>query len=267
MGNTTEETLLSVAAALEGGSEHPLARAVLEHAQGRGITPAAVKDFTAVTGKGVQAMLDGTPALLGSPRFIAAEGITLHDAAIARLQDEGKTVVAVAHDGRALGLIAITDPLRPTSAEAIAALQALGIEVIMLTGDNRRTAEHIAREAGIKRFEAELLPRDKARIINTLQQQGRRVGMIGDGVNDAPALAAAQVSFAIGTGSDVALHAADVTLMRSDLLSAVAKYDDGQHQYLTNQATPSHQMSQDMRSPEPPPLPISKATEVAELYQ
>jgi Cu+-exporting ATPase len=126
-----------------------------------------------------------------------------------------------AQDGHALGLIAITDPLRPTSAEAVAALQALGIEVIMLTGDNRRTAEHIANEAGIKRFEAELLPRDKARIINTLQQQGRRVGMIGDGVNDAPALAAAQVSFAVGAGSDVALHAADVTLMRSDLLSAV----------------------------------------------
>ena len=221
LGDTTESALLGVAAALEASSEHPLARAVLEHAQSRGITPAAVKDFTAVTGKGVQALIDGTPALLGSPRFATEEGIPLHDAAVARLQDEGKTVIAVAHDGRALGLIAITDPLRPTSAEAVAALQKLGIEVIMLTGDNRRTAEHIAQEAGIKRFEAELLPRDKARIINTLQQQGRRVGMIGDGVNDAPALAAAQVSFAIGAGSDVALHTADVTLMRSDLLSAV----------------------------------------------
>ncbi len=221
LGDTSENALLAVAAALEAGSEHPLARAVLEHAQSRDIAPAAVKDFTAVTGKGVQAMLDGTPALLGSPRFIAEEGIALHDAAIARLQDEGKTVIAVAHDGRAMGLIAITDPLRPTSAKAVAALQSLGIEVIMLTGDNLRTAEHIAREAGIKRFEAEMLPRDKARVIHTLQQQGRRVGMIGDGVNDAPALAAAQVSFAIGAGSDVALHAADVTLMRSDLLSAV----------------------------------------------
>jgi len=221
LGGATENTLLGVAAALEAGSEHPLARAVLEYAQSRGIASAAVKDFTAITGKGVQAMLDGTPALLGSPRFIAEEGIALHDAAIARLQDEGKTVIAVAQNGGALGLIAITDPLRPTSAEAVAALQALGIEVIMLTGDNARTAEHIAREAGIKRFEAELLPRDKARIINILQHQGRRVGMIGDGVNDAPALAAAQVSFAIGAGSDVALHAADVTLMRSDLLSAV----------------------------------------------
>jgi Cu+-exporting ATPase len=221
LGETSESTLLGVAAALEAGSEHPLARAVLEHAQSRGITPSAVRDFTAVTGKGVQALLEGTPALLGSPRFVIEEGIPLHDASVARLQDQGKTVIAVAQDGHALGLIAITDPLRPTSAEAVAALQALGIEVIMLTGDNRRTAEHIANEAGIKRFEAELLPRDKARIINTLQQQGRRVGMIGDGVNDAPALAAAQVSFAVGAGSDVALHAADVTLMRSDLLSAV----------------------------------------------
>ena len=221
LGNASENELLRVAAALEAGSEHPLARAVLEYAKTRGIAAAAVRDFSAVTGKGVQALLDGSPALLGSPRFIAEEGITLHDAAIAQLQDQGKTVIAVAHDGRALGLIAVTDPLRPTSAEAVSALQTLGIEVIMLTGDNRRTAEHIAQEAGIKRFEAEMLPRDKARIINTLQQQGRRVGMIGDGVNDAPALAAAQVSFAIGAGSDVALHAADVTLMRSDLLSAV----------------------------------------------
>ena len=220
-GSSTENVLLGVAAALEAGSEHPLARAVLEHAQSRGISPVPVSDFTAVPGKGVQGLLEGKVALLGSPQFIAAEGVTLRDSTVARLQDQGKTVIAVAHDGIALGLIAITDPLRPTSAEAVAALQALGIEIIMLTGDNRRTAEHIAKQAGIHRFEADLLPRDKARIVNSLQQQGRRVGMIGDGINDAPALAAAQVSFAIGAGSDIALHAADVTLMRSDLLSAV----------------------------------------------
>ena len=221
IGDTSETTLLQVAFALEAGSEHPLARAVIDHAQNRGITPAPVKDFTAVTGRGVQALLDGTIALLGSPRFVAEEGIPLHETAVARLQNEGKTVIAVAHNGQALGLIAITDPLRPTSAAAVAALQALGIEVIMLTGDNRRTAEHIAREAGITRFEAEMLPQDKARQVKALQQQGRHVGMIGDGVNDAPALAAAQVSFAIGAGSDVAIHAADVTLMRSNLMSAV----------------------------------------------
>ena len=220
-GNCTEDALLRVAAALEAGSEHPLARAVLEHVKNYGIASAPVQDFTALAGRGVQALLDGAPALLGSPRFIAEEGILIDADAVARLQDEGKTVIAVAHQGQTLGLIAIADPLRPTSPEAVAALQALGIEVIMLTGDNRRTAARIAREAGITRFEAELLPHDKARLVNTLQQQGRRVGMIGDGVNDAPALAAAQVSFAIGAGSDVAIHAADVTLMRSDLLSAV----------------------------------------------
>lgn len=219
--SVSENTLLTVAAALEAGSGHPLARAVLECAKERGIAPVAVSEFNAVTGKGVRALLEGAPALLGSPRYLADEGVAVDGEAVTRLQDQGKTVIAVAHGGRALGLIAITDPLRPTSAQAIAALQDMDIEVIMLTGDNRRTAEHIAGQAGIKRFEAELLPRDKAQVINELQQQGRRVGMIGDGVNDAPALAAAQVSFAIGAGSDVALHAADVTLMRSDLLSAV----------------------------------------------
>jgi len=221
IGSHSESTLLGVAAALEAGSEHPLARAVLNHARSLKITPATVQDFASAPGRGVQALLDGAPALLGSPRFMAEEGIVVDAAAVARLQDEGKTVIAVAHKNQALGLIAIADPLRPTSVEAVAALQSLGIEVIMLTGDNRRTAAHIAREAGITRFEAELLPHDKARVVNSLQQQGRHVGMIGDGVNDAPALAAAQVSFAIGTGSDVAIHAADVTLMRSDLLSAV----------------------------------------------
>lgn len=218
---TSEEALLRVAAALESGSEHPLARAVLACARDRGVTPAAVRDFAAVAGQGVRAVLENKPALLGSPRFLAEAGIAIDTQTVARLQDQGKTVIGVALDQRALGLIAIADPLRPTSKAAVAALQALGIEVIMLTGDNRRTAEHIAREAGITHFEAELLPQDKAQRVNALQQQGRRTGMIGDGVNDAPALAAAQVSFAIGAGSDVAIHAADVTLMRSDLLSAV----------------------------------------------
>ncbi len=216
-----EHELLRVAASLEAGSEHPLARAILEHARSRGIEAMAAAGFTAVAGHGVQADIDGETARLGSPRYIADAGHLLKDAAVWRLQDEGKTVVGVTRGSRLLGLIAIADPLRPTSREAVATLQSLGIEVIMLTGDNRRTAARIAREAGLARFEAELLPQDKARLINTLQQQGRRVGMIGDGVNDAPALAAAQVSFAIGAGSDVAIHAADVTLMRSDLLSAV----------------------------------------------
>ena len=220
-GAADEDSLLRIAAALENGSEHPLARAVLEHAHGRHIAIAPVQDFEAVAGKGVRAAVDGKPALLGSPKFLAGNGLALDEPAVVRLQDQGKTVIGVAHDGRLLGLIAIADPLRPTSPAAVAALQALGIEVIMLTGDNARTARHIAREAGVTHYEAELLPQDKAQRVNALAQQGRRVGMIGDGVNDAPALAAAQVSFAIGAGSDVAIHAADVTLMRNDLLSAV----------------------------------------------
>ncbi len=216
-----ENVLLRVAAALEAGSEHPLARAILGHARDRGIIAPAVQDFSAVTGKGVRALLDGTAALLGSPRLLADAGLAFDVQTVTRLQDQGKTVIGVAHDNRVLGLIAIADPLRPTSVTAVAALQALGITVIMLTGDNRRTAERIAREAGVSSFEAELLPQDKAQRIAALKAEGRVVGMIGDGVNDAPALAAAQVSFAIGAGSDVAIHAADVTLMRSDLLSAV----------------------------------------------
>ncbi|MBX3651396.1 MAG: cadmium-translocating P-type ATPase [Burkholderiales bacterium] len=216
-----EGSLLRIAAALETGSEHPLARAVLEHARSRQTAAASVLDFESIAGKGVRARIDGEPALLGSPKFLAANDLVFDSDAVAALQDQGKTVIGVANGGRLLGLIAIADPLRPTSGAAVAALQALGIEVIMLTGDNPRTAAHIAREAGITHFEAELLPQDKAQRVNALAQQGRRVGMIGDGVNDAPALAAAQVSFAIGAGSDVAIHAADVTLMRSDLLSAV----------------------------------------------
>lgn len=216
-----EDELMRVAAALEAGSEHPLAQAILEYARNRGITPAPVGNFAAVTGHGVRGTVDGETALLGSPRFIAESGFNFKEAAVAQLQDAGKTVVGVTRGSRLLGLIAIADPLRPSSPAAIAALQALGIEVIMLTGDNRRTAARIARETGITRFEAELLPQDKARIISGLQKEGRHTGMTGDGVNDAPALAAAGVSFAIGAGSDVAIHAADVTLMRSDLMSVV----------------------------------------------
>ena len=217
----TEDDVLRIAAALETGSEHPLARAVLDCARQRNVKSAHMQDFVAVSGMGVRASIDGAPALLGSPRLLEDSGFTADAAALTRLQDQGKTVIGVARDGRVAGLIAIADPLRPTSAAAVAALQTLGIEVIMLTGDNRRTAERIAREAGVIRYEAEMLPQHKAQYINTLQQEGRIVGMIGDGVNDAPALAGAQVSFAIGAGSDVAIHAADVTLMRSDLLSAV----------------------------------------------
>ncbi len=213
------DQVLAVAATLEHGSEHPLAKAVLDYATRDGVQPGPLKNFAAVTGKGVRAQIDGRPAALGSPQFMHELGIALDGGQADALQTQGKTVVAVALGGRALGLIAIADKLRETSRTAIERFKALGIEVTMLTGDNRVTAEAIAREAGIPHFEAGVLPQHKAERVAEFRQRGRFVGMVGDGINDAPALAAADVSFAIGAGSDVAIHAADVTLMRNDLTS------------------------------------------------
>lgn len=220
-GNASEQELLRVAAGLESGSEHPLARAILERALAMNIAPAQVDAFSAVPGKGVQARIDGAPAALGSPRFIAGLNIDFDAQRVSTLQGQGKTVIIVALRDAAIGCIAIADPLRPTSREAMTRLRALGIDVIMLTGDNRLTAQSIAGQAGIAKFEAEVLPQDKSAHVNALKKAGRKVGMVGDGVNDAPALAAADVSFAIGAGSDVAIHAADITLMRSDPVSVV----------------------------------------------
>jgi len=221
LGAATQDFMLQIAAILESGSEHPLAKAILARAAAMNIVPGRMAAFSAVPGKGVQAQIDGRPAALGSPRFIADLGIPVDAEKTAALQEQGKTVIAVAHDGKAIGLIAIADPLRPTSRAAMERLARLGIDVIMLTGDNRVTAQSIAAQAGIAHFEAEVLPQHKSERVNQLKQQGRVVGMVGDGVNDAPALAAADVSFAIGAGSDVAIHAADITLMRNDLMSVV----------------------------------------------
>jgi Cu+-exporting ATPase len=220
-GDASEQELMRVAAGLESGSEHPLARAVLERASAMKTAPAAVSAFNAVPGKGVQAQIDGATAALGSPHFIAGLGIAFDAERVSALQSQGKTVVLVSRDETALGCIAIADPLRPSSRDAMDRLRTMGIEVIMLTGDNHLTAQSIATQTGIARFEAEVLPQDKSAHVNALKQAGRNVGMVGDGVNDAPALAAADVSFAIGAGSDVAIHAADITLMRNDLISVV----------------------------------------------
>ena len=216
-----QRELLRIAAAIESGSEHPLARAVVTRGRAEQLTPPAVTQFEAVTGKGVRAMVEGELALLGSPDFLIDNGFTIDTAVSGALEAQGKTVIALAHQGRLLGLIAIADPLRPTSAAAVAALKKQGIRVIMLTGDNELAAAYIARAAGIDHFESRLLPEHKAQFIDRLHKEGHRVGMIGDGVNDAPALASADVSLAIGAGSDVAVHAADITLMRSDLIGAV----------------------------------------------
>jgi P-type Cu+ transporter len=216
-----ERELLRIAATLEQSSEHPLARAIVEKAAGLGIHADTMTAFTAVPGRGVQGTIDGSTAILGAPAFASARGIAFEAARLAALQREGKTVVVVAHGDSTLGFIAIADRVRPTSRAAAKALRDLGIDLIVLTGDNHETAAAIAAEVGIAQFEAEVLPQDKSQRVASLKRDGRTVGMVGDGVNDAPALAAADVSFAIGAGADVAIKAADVTLMRDDLMSVV----------------------------------------------
>jgi Cu+-exporting ATPase len=219
------DALLRHAASLEQGASHPLAEAIVARAREQGIALAQPAGLRAVPGKGLTASLDGEGYVLGSPAFLAERGVAVPEALLAPLANSGKSVVAVSRGLTFLGLIGVADRLRPTSREAVARLKAQGVEVVMLTGDNAATAAAIAREAGIDRYEAEVLPQDKAAAVAKLKSGGKRVGMVGDGINDAPALAAADVSFAIGGGSDVALEAADVTLMRSDLLSVADAID------------------------------------------
>lgn len=207
------EQVLLCAAALEQGSEHPLARAVLQKASALPLSK--VTYFRAVPGKGVEGTVDGRSLRLGMPDWFA--DLALPTEQITALQAAGKTVVVLAENGVALGLLAIADPLRESSRAAMARLKAMGIRVVMLTGDNAATAKAIAAEAGIDDFRAGILPGDKAAEVTALKAGGQIVAMVGDGINDAPALAAADISFAIGTGSDAAIEAADMTLVRSDL--------------------------------------------------
>jgi Cu+-exporting ATPase len=209
------DELLRLAASLEQGSTHPLAAAIVGHAKAAGLVLAVPQGVTAVAGKGLAGEVDGRPILAGSSAWLAEQGIAVPGADT--LQQAGRSVVAVAVDGRALGLLGVADPLRPSSLAAVARLRRLGVEVVMLTGDNAATAAAIANAVGIARFEAGVLPADKAAVVERLKGQGKRVAMAGDGINDAPALAAADVSFAMGAGADVAMAAADVTLIGSDL--------------------------------------------------
>jgi len=215
-----ERTVLELAASLEQGSEHPLARAVREKAQAAGVSSSPVTGFLAEPGKGVRGEIAGRIYRLGAPEWIAQSGHTMDSSVVGRLRTAGRSVAALADPRGVVGYIALADRLRPTSHAAIAQLQAQGIEVLMLTGDNAATAAQIAGEAGIGAYRAGVLPQDKAAEIARLRTRGS-VGMAGDGVNDAPALAAADVSFAIGAGSDIAIEAADVTLMRNDLTGVV----------------------------------------------
>ena len=218
------DAILSMAAAAERDSEHPLASAIVEGAAGRGLTPIKPTSFMAVPGRGIRAHLGERRVLVGKQAFLAAEGVKAEELELdaARLADEGKTPVFVAVDDRVADVIAIADPVKPDSRTAIAALRTLGLQVVMITGDNRRTADAIGRAVGIDRVLAEVLPQDKAHEVHKLQLEGRNVAMVGDGINDAPALAQADVGFAIGTGTDVAIEASDVTLISGSLRGVVS---------------------------------------------
>ncbi|HXA14182.1 MAG TPA: copper-translocating P-type ATPase [Opitutaceae bacterium] len=215
-----EPTLLQLAASLERSSEHPLAAAILRGAEERNIALREVTDFRSVTAGGVAGTVDGRTVLVGKEKFLEAGGVAI-DAALqqraAALQTEGKTVLFAAVNGRAAGLLAVADPIKESTVEAIAMLHKLGVKLVMATGDNRRTAEAVARKLGLDQFEAEVEPAGKIAMVNALRQKGQVVAMAGDGVNDAPALAAADVGIAMGTGTDVAMESAGITLVKGDL--------------------------------------------------
>jgi Cu+-exporting ATPase len=220
---TDAQTLLRLTASLEKVSEHPLASAIVEGARHRNVPLADVRQFESVTGKGVVGIVDGRSVAIGSVRLFEALGVDpgiLRDRAEA-LRAEGQTVMFVAVDGKPAGLVGVADPIKTTTAEAIQTLHHEGVKVVMLTGDNRTTAEAVARAVGIDQVEADVLPDQKAAVVQRLQQRSERVAMAGDGINDAPALAAADVGIAMGTGTDVAMESAGVTLVKGDLRGIV----------------------------------------------
>jgi len=221
---STEDEILALAAAAEQGSEHPLGEAIVSRAKDCGLALPSVSEFTTVPGQGIDAMAPDGRVLLGNRTLMDMRGIEVGalTGRAAALAAEGKTAMYLAFAGRLLGVVAAADVLKPEARSAIAALRRLGLGVVMLTGDSRVTAEAIARQAGVEQVLAEVLPEDKTREIQRLQAEGRRVAMVGDGINDAPALAQADVGIAMGSGTDVAIEAADVTLMRGDLRAAVA---------------------------------------------
>ena len=223
----TEEELLCVAASAEKPSEHPLAHAIVEESQARHIPLCPVSGFRSVPGGGIQATLSGEAVLAGNAGYLAQNGVSLAamEADAHRLAEDGKTPLFFAESGRLLGCVAVADVVKPDSAKAIAALRRMGRRVVLLTGDNQRTANAIARQIGVDQVIAQVLPQNKAKCVAQLQQQGQRVAMVGDGVNDAPALAQADVGLAIGAGTDIAIESADVVLMKSSLLDIPAAMD------------------------------------------
>ena len=216
-----EGELLRIAASLEQNSEHPLARAIVDQAKEADIDLAPVTDFESTTGGGVTGKLDGETVRVGKRKFLEESGVGIPedlDREAQHLQQKAQTVVWVAVDKNAAGILAIADPIKETTPKAIAALHDLGLKVIMCTGDNRKTAEAVARELGIDDFTAEVMPQEKIDIIKKLKSQGAIVAMAGDGINDAPALAESHVGIAMGTGTDVAIESAGITLVKGDLM-------------------------------------------------
>ena len=220
---TSENELLQMAASAERGSEHPLGEAIVAEAQVRNLDLEHLDHFLAIPGQGIEARVNGYTVRLGNQTLMQAGGVDLNGLADTALDlaNQGKTPMFVATNGTALGLIAVADTLKPTSREGVAGLQRLGLEVVMLTGDNPQTAQAIAGQLGVDRVEAEVLPQDKAEVVRRLQAEGKVVAMVGDGINDAPALAQADVGMAMGTGTDVAMESADITLMRGDVKDVV----------------------------------------------
>ena len=218
--SVTKDQLLQIAASLEKLSEHPLARAIVAEAEKRNTQFLPVEQFEQIPGQGIKGSIQGLACLAGNQKLLNAEGI--HDEALEQLQDQmadqGKTPLFFAAAGKLIGMVAVADVVKPTSKQAIADLQTMGIEVVMLTGDHKKTAEAIRRQVGVDRVVVEVLPQDKEQEVRNLQESGKKVAMVGDGINDAPALARADVGIAIGAGADVAMESADIVLMRSDLL-------------------------------------------------
>ncbi len=219
-----ENELIKLVASLEKRSEHPLAEAIVNYAKSKAISTTDPEKFESTTGFGLTGIVENKKIIIGNKNFLSNYNLTSNDFAdkADQLSSEGKTVVHVAIDGKSSGIIAIEDPIKNTSAEAIKELKRLNIKTIMITGDNKRNAEHIAKQLGIDDFEAEVLPEDKANIVSKYQKQGEIIAMVGDGINDAPALAQADVGIAVGTGTDVAIETGDIVLIKGDLMG-VAK--------------------------------------------
>jgi Cu+-exporting ATPase len=223
-----EREMLQYAASVEQNSEHPLGRAIVAAARERHLDLNAPSEFVSTTGGGVEGFVDGKAVLVGSPDFLESRRISvelIHRQHAEQLQRKGSTVIFVAIDGRFAGRMAITDPIKPTSGDAVNALRRMGLELIMLTGDNEHTAQAVAAQLGIEQVRARVKPQDKYQYVNELRVAGRVVAMAGDGINDAPALAAANVGIAMGTGTDIAIESADIVLVRGDLHGIVRAFN------------------------------------------